>query len=145
MDKTFNRQRHYALIFNAAADNGAAGQLLWAERWCRIRGGRDETIDVHAIAVCLCNSSSCRDDCRPVTDRETRLIVDARSATQECVTKAAVGNRFEIQSSNMVSRKSLGNELNLYAQKIIDDHINVESRSNANHLALTEIAGALCI
>lgn len=53
---------------------------------------------------------------------------DAGSAAQEFVTEAAVGNRYEIQSSNLASRKSLGEAFNTYVQQNIADHTDLEAR-----------------
>ncbi|MDT7953933.1 MAG: DUF4142 domain-containing protein [Acetobacteraceae bacterium] len=52
----------------------------------------------------------------------------ANNNTQEFVTKAAVGNMFEIQSSQLALKKSQEQDIKTFAQKMIDDHTAVENK-----------------
>lgn len=52
----------------------------------------------------------------------------ANSATQEFVTKAAIGGMFEIQSSQIALQKSQDHDIRTFAQKVIDDHTKADDK-----------------
>jgi len=61
----------------------------------------------------------------------------ASPATQQFVTKAAIGDLYEIESSSMVHDKSPGGEFENFAQRIVDDH----TKSSEQLKSLAQKAG----